>query len=88
MSKEQLQERLEELHFELMRLGNLDQEGQEKIEELAAYIRELLDDNAADQYPESLEESLRDFVRAMEVSHPRVTQLMSEIMNLLSSIGI
>jgi hypothetical protein len=88
MTENKLRESLEKLHFELMQLAPLDESMQEKVDGLAAYICELLDQPELEESHASLEEMLDDSVSSFETSHPKVTQLINEILGLLSGIGI
>ena len=88
MSDAQLRKFLEDLHFQLIRLGPLEQSLQEKADSLAAHVREILDDPELGEHHASLAESLDDAITSFEVSHPKLTRLMDEISHLLSSMGI
>ena len=88
MSKEQIRQQLERLHLELLRLGDLDPQAQDKVDAAASHIQALLEDPNADNYPSTLADVLNDSVTALEVSHPRITELINRITELLASIGI
>lgn len=90
MDKQQLQERLELLHAELQQVESVDPRAQRTLEQLSADISELLDHSGAHESHKygTLSERLRDGVEHFEASHPKVTMLMGQVIDILAKMGI
>jgi hypothetical protein len=91
MDNNKLRENLEELYLELLQLTSDEKSLQEKRDTLAARIQDSLAQEDLGGFQSSLS-SLKELVEesliSFEVEHPKVTQMISRIENLLSSIGI
>lgn len=89
MDKQKLHEQLEQLHAQLALVENLDSTEAEMLEHLASDIREILEreDNHARHYT-GLGERLKEAVARLEVSHPRATEAMREVIDQLAYLGI
>ena len=88
MSQEEIRHTLEQLHTDLLRLGPLDADAEQKVNALAEYIRELIDSPEAAQEGNSFEELLEETMLSLEASHPKAAQLISGILSALNSAGI
>ena len=88
MNNENLRENLEELHLALLQMAPIEEPLQIKRDKLAEQIRETLDQADLGGFRLSLKESLEKELVSFEEKHPRVSQIMREITNMLSSSGI
>jgi hypothetical protein len=88
MSDAQLRQRLAELHTELERGPDIDDESRRLLEALTSDIRRVLDreERADDEAP--LTEQLTEGVRRFEESHPELAAALNRIANALSNLGI
>ena len=90
MDKQQLRERLQQLHSQLQELDSVDEPGRQLLQQLRADIQELLDeggDEGAHQYGR-IGERLRETIEHLEASHPSVTMLMGQMIDALAKMGI
>jgi hypothetical protein len=89
MDKQQLRERLMELHAELQRVESVDDNEILALQQLSDDIQELLDQR---EHPEhsykNLGERLRASIDQFEASHPKVTLLMGQAAEVLAKMGI
>lgn len=89
MSDQNLRELLEKLHQELEQTESVDGKGDELLRHLDADIRSLLKRSGAKvETDESVLERLQDTIDHFEVTHPRLTSVLSEMMTILSNAGI
>ena len=90
MDKQQLRERLTELHAELRRVESVDDNEILVLRQLSDDIQELLDQRG--EHPEhsdkNLGERLRASIDSFEASHPEVTLLMGQVAEVLAKMGI
>jgi hypothetical protein len=90
MNKQELHEKLEELHDELQQIDSVDSDDRATLQKLMGDIQELLeqeDDNATDRY-RGLTEGLTDAIARFEASHPTSTMLMGRVIDALAKMGI
>ncbi len=91
MADQNLRELLEQLHKELERTDTIDEEGNEMLRHLDVDIRNLLKRSRAEgeiDPDEPLLERLQDTIDHFEADHPRLTEVLSEMMTILSNAGI
>lgn len=91
MTDQNLRELLEQLHNELERTEAMDESGREKLRHLDADIRSLLKRSgtkAEIDADEPILERLQDAIDHFEVTHPRLTTMLSQMMRILSNAGI
>jgi len=89
MTDQNLRELLEKLHHELERTEAMDERGREMLRHLDADIRNLLKRSGAKaETVEPLLERLQDTIDHFEITHPRLTRMISEMMTILSNAGI
>ena len=87
----ELRELLEKLHDEIEETHALDEKGRELLHDLDVDIRDLLDrleDEGGGASNPSLIQSLEDSIDHLEVSHPILTNLLSQVLTTLSNAGI
>jgi len=90
MVKEQLHEKLKELHAQLQQLESVDEPDRKILQQLSADIQELLEQeghNETRQYGR-LGERLTETIEKLEASHPSLTILMGQMAEALSKMGI
>jgi len=92
MDKQQLHNRLEQLHGELQQIESVDESEQQILQQLMGDIKKLVQPGESDQHHdhlyERLREGLREGIKRLEASHPRVTMLMGQVIDSLANIGI
>lgn len=103
MEKQQLKVTLEQLHEELARSGEVDEEMQSLLRQLAADIQSTLDQSAADEgnadsadsdtsagenEDGSLIDQLTDVASRFEETHPQLATAIGRVADALSQLGI
>ena len=89
MDKQQLDERLKELHSELSQIKSVDENERQILQQLMADIQDILEKEEYSQsYPGPFEERLKYAIELFGVSHPRITSMMGQIADMLARIGI
>ena len=91
MNDDELRGLLEELHKRIESTDSVDEKGRELLSHLSVDIRNLLERTGHEQQVRGtkweigrLEESIRHF----EISHPNLTQALSELLTALNNAGI
>ena len=91
MDKQQLHQLLEQLHAELSQAENVAGEELDLLKKLKTDVQALLeragDEPSAQQY-DTLGVSLQGAVRQFEMSHPTLTLMMGEVLEILSRAGV
>ena len=90
MTDENLRRLLEQLHDELERTESVDEKGDELLRHLDSDIHAFLkrSGRAGEESDEGMIERVQDAIDHFEVTHPRITQMLSEMMTILSNAGI
>jgi hypothetical protein len=90
MDKQQLQDRLRELHGELQQIESVDEGQQQLLQALMNDIKKLTEKGASGDrdVPDRLGEGLKEGIELFEASHPRATMLMGQVVDALSKLGI
>ena len=90
MDTQNLREQLEQLHRELQQIRLVEDTDRQTLQQLMADIKELLQQR--DGYPtekySGLAEQLKESVAQLEASHPTVTMLMGQTIEMLAKMGI
>jgi hypothetical protein len=91
MNDNELRAMLEELHKKIESTNSVDETGRELLSHLSVDIRNLLERTGHEEQLRGtkweigrLEESVRHF----EVSHPNLTQALSQLLTTLNNAGI
>jgi hypothetical protein len=79
-----LHQALEHVHDEVSRTEDLDDKGRQLLGELDGHIRDLLNGSEAVAMKSSLEQAIRHF----EVTHPTLTEALSDLLTALSNAGV
>ncbi|MGR9107176.1 MAG: DUF4404 family protein [Gammaproteobacteria bacterium] len=85
---EQLEETLAALRREVSKLSDLDPESTQKLESLIENLEIKLESPDDIEHHHSLTEGLSDSLTHFEVSHPRLTGILNDVMMALSNMGI
>ncbi len=91
MEDTELRDLLEKLHDEIEETHSLDDKGRELLQHLDMDIRDLLDRLEAEggtASDPSLIDSLEESIDHLQVSHPILTTLLSQVLTTLSNAGI
>jgi hypothetical protein len=90
MTKEHLNDLLQELHKELESTDAVDSENRALLAGLVADIRDVLGrpDTGASGTEESLSERLLESARDFEDSHPRLVSAIGRVADALSKSGV
>ena len=90
MDKQQLQDRLRELHGELQQIESVDEGQQQLLQALMSDLKKLTEkgEEADHDVPDRLGEGLKEGIELFEASHPRATMLMGQVVDALSKMGI
>jgi uncharacterized coiled-coil DUF342 family protein len=90
MDTQNLREQLEQLHRELQQVRPVKDTDRRTLQQLMADIKVLLEQR--DGYPmekySGLAERLKEGVAQLEASHPTVTMLMGQTIEMLAKMGI
>ena len=87
MSDEQLRQSLADLRSELERLEAEEAEVRDRLDALIVGIETRLDAPGDIAHHHSLVRDLRRSILQLEVSHPRATAILNQIMGTLGNIG-
>ena len=89
MDKQQLHNKLHELHGELQQIESVDESGQKLLQTLISDIKKLTAASESDDpAPDRLGEGLKEGIELFEASHPRATMLMGQVIDALAKMGI
>ena len=90
MDKQELHNRLEQLHGELQQIEAVDEGEQQLLKSLMSDIKKLLDGGESAHLHESdrLGEALKEGIELFEASHPRATMMMGQAIDALAKMGI
>jgi hypothetical protein len=90
MVKEQLHERLKELHSQLQQLESVDEPDRKLLQELSADIQELLEQHGQQETHQyrRLGDRLTETIEKLEAEHPSLAMMMGQMAEALSKMGI
>ncbi|MGA9772849.1 MAG: DUF4404 family protein [Blastocatellia bacterium] len=90
MDRQHLHKRLQQLHSELQQVELIDDSERQTLEQLRADIQDLLEKKEGDdvQRYKLLDKGLKESIEQFEASHPTVTRLMGETIDMLAKMGI
>lgn len=88
MSKPELRAAIDRLQRELDALSNLDHASRQRLLALIELMRGAADDEAATTSHEGGIEAIRDAIDEFEVTHPRTTAILNDILVMLGNMGI
>ncbi len=85
---EKLQETLDALRKEIDKLAPDERESKDRLEQLVRKLELKLDRPDDTNHHQSLTDGLSDSLTYFEVSHPRITGVLNDLMMTLSNMGI
>jgi len=90
MTDKNLRDLLEGLHDELQHVERVDEKGRALLRDLNTDIRSLLERSGEEglQVDESILERFQSTVEHFEITHPKLTMALSEMITALSNAGI
>ncbi len=90
MADDELRQKLEQIHDEIEHLDRVDERGRVLLRDLDGHIRELLArSEVAEGKPKpAMRRGLEDAIRYFEVTHPSLTEALSDLLTALSNAGI
>ena len=90
MDKQNLHDRIEQLHRELQEIESIDQSERQTLDQLIADIRKLQEQSEGHTPLEysRLRDRLKESVARLEASHPTVTLVMGRVIDQLAKMGI
>ncbi|HEX8992272.1 MAG TPA: DUF4404 family protein [Anaerolineales bacterium] len=90
MGDEELRRKLQELHDEIENLDQVDEKGRALLRDLDDHIRNLLarSEPAESKPKPAMRRSLEDAIRHFEVTHPALTEALSDLLTALSNAGV
>jgi hypothetical protein len=90
MDEEELQRKLEQVHDAIEQLDHVDERGRLMLRDLDGHIRDLLArSETLDAGPKPvMRRGLEEAMRHFEVTHPALTEALSELLASLSNAGI
>lgn len=89
MKNQELDKLLERLHAELENADQVDEKGRELLRHLDEDIRALLGAAEPEQNPMvEIVRQLQESISYLEAKYPRVTAVLSDMVNSLSNAGI
>jgi len=90
MYDQELRNLLEKLRDEIENTHSVDEKGRELLRELDADIHDLIErsEGEKDQARFSMIGKLQDAIEQLEVSHPDLTAILSQVSAILSNAGI
>lgn len=88
MPDKRLRQSLNELRSELERLEAEEAQVRERLDALISGVETRLEQPDDAAHHQSLVQDVRDTIAEFEVSHPRTTAILNEIMVTLGNMGI
>jgi len=90
MDDQKVRELLEQLQAEIQNTQNTDEKGKDLLREIEIDIRELLRHTESDSirvHPTMIQR-FENTIDHLEVTHPGLTKMLSELLEILSNAGI
>ncbi len=90
MADDELRRKLEELHDQIEQTDQVDDKGRALLRDVDGHVQELLarSEQAAMKPKPALSRGLEDAIRHFEVTHPTLTEALSDLLTALSNAGI
>jgi hypothetical protein len=87
---DELRRKLEQLHDDIANVDHVDDRGRVILRDIDGHIRELLGrSQASGMEPKpGFNRRLEDAIRHFEVTHPTLTEALSDLLTSLSNAGI
>ena len=90
MNEQELRNLLEKLRDEIESTKSVDEKGRELLRELDEDIHDLLErsESEKEQLRSSMVRRLQDAIEQLEINHPALTSILSQLSAILSNAGI
>ncbi len=90
MTDEELRRKLQQIHDDIEHLDHVDKRGRIMLRDLDGHIRDVLarSEPAAARVRPAMMRGLEDAIRHFEVTHPVLTDALSDLLTALSNAGI
>lgn len=88
MTEQNLRDLLEKLHDELQHVESVDDKGRDLLRGIDVEIRAVLDRSDESAEETSLAKDLQSALDHFEITHPKLTMAISEMLNALNNAGI
>ena len=90
MDDEELRQKLERLHDDIANVDHIDERGRVLLRDIDGHIRELLarPDVTQVEPKAGFSRGLENAIRHFEVTHPTLTEALSDLLRALSNAGI
>ncbi len=90
MADKELRQKLQQLHDAIENVDHVDAKGQVLLRDLDVHIRELLarSEKLDAKSKPVMRRGLEDSIRHFEVTHPALTEALSDLLTALSNAGI
>ncbi|MGE5072429.1 MAG: DUF4404 family protein [Anaerolineae bacterium] len=90
MDDEELRRKLEQVHDDIANIDHVDERGRAILRDVDGHIRELLAVPETSEVPHQagLNRGLENAIRHFEVTHPTLTEALSDLLTALSNAGI
>ena len=90
MDDQKVQKLLEELQKEIQHTDDVDEDGKNLLKEIDKEVHELLTRTGSGpiQIHPTLVERFESTIDLLEVTHPRITNYLAELLDILSNAGI
>jgi Domain of unknown function (DUF4404) len=90
MNKQNLEEKLQQLHSQLQDIELVDENKRQNLEQLMIDIQELLEqkEGKEEQKYKRLGEGLKESIVQFEATHPTAAMMMGQTIDILAQMGI
>ena len=90
MDDDELRLKLEQLHDDIANVDHVDERGRVMLRDIDGHIRELLSrsEGAGMEPKPGMRRGLENAIRHFEVTHPNLTEALSDLLTALSNAGI
>jgi hypothetical protein len=90
MDDQKLHQLLEQLQAEIKQADNIDADGRDLLQEIDKDVHELLNRSGSELSPihPGVLERFESTIDLLEATHPRITNYLVELMEILSNAGI
>jgi len=88
MNKRELRKQLEKLHNEIGNAQGMDERGKALLSQAETNIRARFEQNNKKPPIHETTTQLQETIAHLEATHPNITMLLTEFLNILSNAGI
>ena len=90
MADEEIRQKLQQLHDEIENIDHVDEQGRALLRDVDGHVRDLLarSENSGLEPKPTMTRGLENAIRHFEVTHPALTEALSDLLTALSNAGI